>query len=414
MYPENTQPHILFDDDGICSGCRVHESRKKINWEDRKEQLAELLEEYKEKARGQEAAYDCIIPVSGGKDSHFQTDLIKNEYGLDPLLVTYNHAFNTRIGMRNLRNLVEKFGCDLIRYTSNPESIRRIAQYMVRKTGDFTWHYHSGITTFPIQAAVKYEIPLIIWGEEGYRDKAGMYNVDDMVEFTQKQRQEHEMRGFEPQDVLDDPESEKWGITRTDLAPFVYPSDSAIEQVGVRGLYLDNYISWDSHLQTVDMINRFDFGTYPLGCHQSGRTFLNYSEIDDATNGVHDYMKFLKFGYGRATDHVSREIRHGRMTREEGIELVKRYDPQRPKDFEFVLDFLDMSEQEFLESIEHLRDSRIWEQDEDGKWYRKDSVENHVEEPGVDAAQLSERSDAHWTDIANPIEDYGDREFITL
>lgn len=413
VYPANTRPSISFDDQGVCGGCRAFEARDEIDWEEGKQALASLLDEFKEKAKAQEAPYDCIIPVSGGKDSHYQTHLIKNVFGLDPLLVTYNHAFNTKLGLRNLRNLVEKFGCDLLRFTSNRETIRKITKYMLPKVGDVTWHYHAGIMTFPIRAAVMYKTPLIIWGESGYRYKMGMWEQGETVEFSREVRREHDMRGLEPEDILNDEEAQKLGITKTDLAPFEYPSDSEIKEVGVRGIYLDNFLNWDSHKQAKQMIEGYDFGTHPPGVHQSGRTFLNYSETDDAANGTHDYLSFLKFGYGRATHHASREIRHGRMTREEAIELVMKYDHLKPPDFGFFLSFLDMTEQEFLDSIEHLRDPEIWEKDSNGEWHRTDTIANHIDDPGIDEARLS-TTDEHYTDISSPVTDFKDEDMIIL
>ena len=172
-YPENAQPSIIFDEHGVCSGCRVVESRPSIDWAERERWLVELLDEYKAKAKAAKNPYDCIIPVSGGKDSHYQAYLMKVKYGMNPLLVTYNHLFNTKVGLRNLENMFSKFSCDLIRFSSNPDSVRKIARYMLEKVGDVTWHYHAGIMTFPIQIAVKYRIPLMIWGEEGFSELTG-------------------------------------------------------------------------------------------------------------------------------------------------------------------------------------------------------------------------------------------------
>ncbi len=170
LYPENAKPSIIFDEHGVCSGCRYHESRQKIDWSERQKKFEEILFKYKEEVRKKNQPYDCIIPVSGGKDSHYQVHLIKNVYGLNPLLVTYNHAFNTQLGVRNLNNLVDKLGCDLIRFTSNTHSVRKIARHMLKEVGDVTWHYHAGIRTFPFQVAVNYNIPLIIWGEHGFAE----------------------------------------------------------------------------------------------------------------------------------------------------------------------------------------------------------------------------------------------------
>ncbi len=389
VYPENAKPTIIFDEEGVCSGCRLQESRPKIqNWDERLQILKGLLKEYSAKARANGSPYDCIIPVSGGKDSHFQAYFIKNVLGYNPLFVTYNHGFNTKRGIRNLTNMLKQFNCDLLRFTSNPESVRKISRYMLRKVGDITWHYHAGIMTFPIKAAVMYKIPLIIWGEHGFAELVGMFNQDDMIEFSKKVRQEHSMRGFEPDDVLDDPDN--GGITKLDLAPFYYPSDEEIEAVGVRGIYLSNYISWDARAQTRMMIEKFGFET----AVSRERTYHLYDKLDDIhANGAHDYLKYLKFGYGRATDDASNDIRHGRMTREEGIEMVKKYDHVRPSDLDLFLKFVGMSEEEFMSCVEPMRDPKIWEKGRDGRWKVLDSVANHVKDPGVEKARIPQVAD---------------------
>jgi len=381
-YPANAKPDIIFDDQGVCSGCRVIESRVEIDWNERERWLRDLLEKYKALARENHRVYDCIIPVSGGKDSHYQTYLMKEVYGMNPLLVTYNHIFNTKLGMRNLTNLVKQFNCDLIRFTSNPQSVRKISRYMLETIGDVTWHYHAGIMTFPIQTAVKYQIPLMIWGEEGFSELTGMFNQDDMVEFTKKKRQEHDMRGFEPEDLISRDDND---LTARDLAPFFYPSDEQIEELGLRGIYLSNYISWNAKKQTEFIIENYGFETAQL----RDRTFNLYDKLEDIhANGVHDYLKYLKFGYGRATDDASTEIRHRRMTREEGIEMVMKHDPRRPADLDIYLDFMGMTETEFEGYVEHLRDPSIWEKGTGGAWQTKDNIGNHIHDPGVEEARV--------------------------
>lgn len=385
VYPANAKPDIIFDDQGVCSGCRLIESRPTVDWEERGKWLRTLLEENKARAREARRLYDCIIPVSGGKDSHYQVYLMKVVYGMNPLLVTYNHVFNTKLGIRNLTNIVKTFECDLLRFTSNPGAVRRISRWALHRMGDITWHYHAGIMTFPVQAAVKYRIPLMIWGEEGFSELVGMHSQDDMVEFTKKKRQEHSMRGFEPDDVLRDPLAIREGVTAHDLAPFFYPSDEEIEATGLRGIYLSNYVSWNAKKQTELMIEKYGFET----AQQRDRTFNLYDKLDDLhANGVHDYLKYLKFGYGRATDDASTEIRHRRMTREEGIEMVIQYDPVRPHDLDVYLNFVGMTEEEFMALVEPLRDLQIWEKMADGRWRVKDHAGNHINDPGVDAVRI--------------------------
>lgn len=373
VYPENAKPAIHIDQDGICSGCRTFEaktiSRGKIDWSARENRLAALLTEYSKSQRAKGNPYDCIIPVSGGKDSHYQTYVIRERYKLNPLLVAYNHAFNTPLGLRNLTNLVEVFDCNLVRFSTAPGAARRLAKYMLERIGDVTWHYHAGIMTFPVQAAVQYDVPLVVWGEEGFSELVGMYNLDDMVEFTKRKRREHSMRGIEPEELLG--EFQRW-----ELAPFFYPSDSDIERVGVRGIYLSNYLQWDGRTQAELMIEQYGFET----AQRPERTFNVYAKTDDIhANGLHDYLKYLKFGYGRATDDASNEIRHGRMTREQGIDMVTRYDDVRPSDMDIFLRAVDMTEPELLAAIEPMRDPQIWGKGSDGKWLRHDHIMYHAD-----------------------------------
>lgn len=390
VYPANAKPGIVIDDEGICSGCRTFEHKTifqdRIDWAGRRRKLKDLLNEYAEQQRAKNNPYDCIIPVSGGKDSHFQTWLIRKEFGLNPLLVTYNHTFNTPLGTRNLTNLVEKLDCNHVRFSTAPGAALRIAKYMLERVGDVTWHYHAGIMTYPIRAAVQYDVPLVVWGEEGFSELVGMHNLDDFVEFTKKKRQEHMMRGFEPEDLLDDPASP---LTRYDLAPFFYPSDEEIERVGVRGIYLSNYVSWNAREHAEFAIRELGFES----AQKQERTFNIYAKTDDIhANGLHDYLKYLKFGYGRATDDASNEIRHGRMTREQGIEMVMRHDHVRPYDMDLFLAKSGMRETELLKMIEPMRDPAIWERDPKGDWRVKDHVGNHLNDPGVELARLPQVS----------------------
>ncbi len=382
VFPANARPGIVFDDEGVCSGCRLIESRAEIDWAERERWLSELFVEYRTRQKEKGNPYDCIIPVSGGKDSTYQTWVVKEKYGLNPLLVSYNHSFNTPLGIRNLTNLIDRLDCNLVRFTTAPGSAKRIAKYMLIKVGDVTWHYHAGIKTFPIRAAVQYDVPLIIWGEEGFSELVGMHNQDDFVEFSKKRRQEHDMRGFEPEDLLNEPGCE---LTEYDLAPFYYPSDKALERVGARGIFLSNYLPWNARAQTEFVIDNLGFETAQV----RERTFNIYDKLDDIhANGLHDYLKYLKFGYGRATDDAATEIRHGRMTREQGIEMVARYDHVRPSDLDIFLKASGMTEEEFMANVEPMRDPAIWAKDGNGEWRAKDCVANHLDDPEVAAVRV--------------------------
>jgi hypothetical protein len=224
------------------------------------------------------------------------------------------------------------------------------------------------------------------------------------------------MRGFEPEDVLEDPDNTD--ITVHDLGPFFYPSDEEIESVGVRGIYLSNFMSWNARKQTEFVIERYGFET----ALSRERTFNVYDKLDDIhANGTHDYLKYLKFGYGRATDDASTEVRHRRMSREEAIRMVAMYDPKRPSDLDIFLKFVGITEQEFEDSVERFRDKRIWEK-KDGVWKVKDSIANHVHDKGSEEAKLELIKDKQpFIKGANRPKDYPrndeipeDKEYVIL
>jgi len=371
LYPENAKPTIIFDDSGVCSGCRYHESRGhlEIDWVEREKILEQILDEARKIARVRGNSHDCIVPVSGGKDSHYQVWLLKKKYGMNPLLVTFNHCFNSPAGLRNLENLVEKSGCDMVRYTIGLDSVRRVGRHMLEKVGDITWHYHAGIYTYPFQVAVQYNIPLIVWGEHGFAELTGLVSMHDFVEFTRWSRKEHNMRGYEPQDLIG-----QNGITLSDVRPYIYPSDEDILQTEVRGIYLSNFVDWDAKRQGELMISEWGFSPVT---YERDRTFNLYAKIEDHANDVHDFQKYLKFGYGRATDDASMEIRHGRMTREEGMSTVQYYDHREPTSLQMYCDFLGITSDYFYSLVEKMRDPAIWKNDGNGVWIPQDAVWRH-------------------------------------
>ena len=368
LYPSNSKPTIIFDEEGICSGCRYHENRAnlEIDWEEREKIFLQIIDEAKKLKKIRGNSHDCIIPVSGGKDSHYQVWLLKEKYGLNPLLVTFNHGFNSSSGLRNLENLIEKSGCDAVRYTAGLDSVQKVSKFMLEEVGDLTWHYHAGIRTFPFQIAVKYNIPLVVWGEHGFAELTGIVSLEDFVEHTRWTRKEHDMRGYEPEDIIG-----KNNITANDIAPYIYPTDEEIEKSEVRGIYLSNFINWDAKAQSEKIIKTWNFS--PVS-YKRDRTFNLYSKIEDHANDVHDYLKYLKFGYGRTTDDASMEIRHGRMSREQGMELVKEYDSREPSSLESYCDFLGIKKSKFYSLVEEQRDSNIWQKSPDGVWRPKDAV----------------------------------------
>ncbi|MEA5616582.1 N-acetyl sugar amidotransferase [Cronbergia sp. UHCC 0137] len=372
VYPSSSAVPLMFDEQGVCSGCRIHEKRNSLDWQQRWQWLKELTSEYCSSSN-----YDIIIPVSGGKDSYFQTHIAVKELGLKPLLVTYHGNNYLPEGEYNLYRMREVFDCDHIIVRPSVDTLIKMNRIGFKLQGDMNWHGHCGIFTVPIQVAVRYKVPLILWGEHGFMDLGGMYSYNDFVEFTAKFRLEHALRGYDWYDFTDQGLEKlgksklKEGLKSKDLLWAKYPSDEEIDEVEVRGIYLSNFLNWDPNEHTKLVMDLY--GWRPAQ-QPFERTYRQMSNLDDMhENGIHDYLKFVKFGYGRGSDHASKDIRGGIMTREEGIEMVRKYDHVKPRrDLERWLKYVNMTEAEFDYICDTFRDSRVW-QIEKGQWV-KDNI----------------------------------------
>ena len=372
LYTTDTDMKLFFDERGFCTGCQNSEyARNKVNWDVNLEKLKTLFKENK----NHNSKYDVLIGVSGGKDSYFQTHLCKNILGLNPLLVTYYGNNFTEDGEYNLRRMKEVFDCDHIIYKPPEDVLIKMNILGFYVQGDMNWHNHCGIMTYPIQQAVKHKIKIILWGEHGYMDRAGMYSYDDFVEFTKKYRKEHDLRGFDWYDFTDDGLEKngfsqfKMGLTKNDLSWAIYPTDKDIFNIGVRGIYAQNYVYWNGHKNAELSEKLYGWRKYSK---EFQRTYRKISNLDDMhENGAHDYLKFIKFGYGRGTDHSTKDIRLGYMSRDEGIEMVKKYDHVRPtEDLKRWFEYTNVSEDEFNQHSDKFRDSRKWFIKKN-KWFKK-------------------------------------------
>lgn len=372
VYPSSSATPLAFDKNGVCSGCRTHEQKISIDWVKRWQWLKELTDEYRSNDN-----YDIVIPVSGGKDSYFQTHIAVKELGLKALLVTYHGNNYLPEGEYNLYRMREVFDCDHIIVRPSVDTLIKMNRIGFKLQGDMNWHGHCGIFTVPIQVAVRYKVPLILWGEHGFMDLGGMYSYNDLVEFTAKFRLEHALRGYDWNDFTDDGlerlgrSALKEELTNKDLLWAKYPSDDEIDEVGVRGIYLGNFVNWEANEHSKLVIEKY--GWEPAR-QPFERTYRQISNLDDMhENGIHDYLKFIKFGYGRGSDHACKDIRAGVMTREQGIEMVRKYDHVKPRrDLERWLKYVDMTEDEFDRICNTFRDPRVW-RIENGQWV-KDNI----------------------------------------
>jgi N-acetyl sugar amidotransferase len=366
VYPGVAATPLTFDQDGVCSGCRTHEEQKSVDWAARERMFRELCDDYRSRDGKR---HDCLIPVSGGKDSFYQVHLLKKVYGMNPLLVTYNENNETEVGKRNIQRMKEVFGCDYINVTPSIDALKKMNRIGFRKMGDPDMHAHMGINAVPIQIAVRYGVPLIIWGEHGFMNLGGMHSYKDMVEYTARYRKEHLLRGYDWQDFVGEE-----GLKERDLLWAKYPDDEEIERVGIRGVFISNFFGWNQHVHTKLMVELYGFEFNPIPFDRTYARDANLNNIHD--NGVHDYMKYVKFGYGRVSDHVSRDIRNGILTRDNGIALVRQYEGVVPGDLARWLDYVGMTRTEFEEITDSFRDPRVWVLNEYGQWI-KDNVWDH-------------------------------------
>lgn len=357
--------HLTFDEEGICSGCRTHEEKDVLDWPARGEILRKIFNSYRSHSRRN---YDCVVPVSGARDSHFIVHTVKNVYGMNPLLVTYNKHFNTAVGINNLANLRIKFDCDILIQTINPETVKKLTRATLRRFGSIYWHCIAGQTVFPVQIAVRLKIPLVVWGAHQGLDQVGMFSHLDEVEMSRKYRKDHDLMGYEAEDLVDAFDH----IDHADVIPYAYPDNKEIEQVGVRGIYLGNYIRWDSKVQHELMIKNYGYQT-----GVQTRTFDTYHDVDCWNySDIHDYIKWIKYGYGTVVDHACREIRLGRLTREHAYKLIMNHITKQPRHLGLFLEWLGITKNSFWFLIDQHRSENHWERNLEWEWIWKPNVIN--------------------------------------
>ena len=308
----STKPDLKIDQLGKCSACSAFEDRKSIDWNKREEEFIHILNKYKSQDGN---SWDCIVPVSGGKDSTVQVLKIL-ELGFNPLCVTSSTCHLSDIGRKNIEN-IKNFGVDYIEISPNKEIRRKLNRIGLETLGDISWPEHVGIFTIPVRAAVDFNVPLLIWGENSQNEYGGPAAAQESSILNRRWLEE--FGGLLGMRVADLPDL--YGIASRDLIPYNYPSDQELERVGVTGLFLGHYFEWDG---LSNYISAQANGFTTFGSTIEG-SIVDYENLDNLHTGIHDYFKFLKFGFGRATDIASLHIRRGRISRKQGLDLVKKH-----------------------------------------------------------------------------------------
>ena len=358
----DTRPRIVFDDGGVCNACHTAAAKKDIDWDARR---AEFLD-YVEKFRPKDGPYDCIVPLSGGKHSSAIAWKLKFEFGLNPLLVTFSPLMPNDVAVHNREEMI-RAGFDHLMVRANQKVSRHLSRRFFIERGDPKIHWNAGVNSVPVQTAVNYKVPLIFYAEHGESEYGGRVlseehrKIRDFAEVL-----EHQI-GDDPYNWMDEVVDEK------DLAPYVYPDLEQVEEIGVKALYFAYFFRW-SMKENYDYIkDKIDFRLAENG--RTDGTFTNFDSLDDKIDNLYYHMQFIKFGFGRAVRDACRMIQNNQMTREEGLELARKYDAEFPKTFhDEHLDYLSLSEAEFVETIDKHRDPQIWNK-RGNEWALKVPVE---------------------------------------
>ncbi|MEN9417821.1 MAG: hypothetical protein RI988_1441 [Pseudomonadota bacterium] len=386
---------LVIDAEGICSGCRVHEEKDRLDWRERWERLTRLVAPYRSTSGEQ---YDCIVPVSGAGDSYYIVHLVKERLGLNPLLVAYNKYFNTPLGIRNLAHLRIRFDCDIVQQNVNPRSVKKITRTTLREVGSMYWHCLAGQSVFPVQTAVRHRIPLIIWGAHQGLEQVGMYSHEDEVEMSRRHRKDHDLLGREADDLLTLFDT----LKEEDIWQYRYPDDAALAAVGVRGIYLGNYVRWDPKAQHEQMVASHGYRSASVA-----RTFETFDHVDCWNYmDLHDQMKLFRHGYSKVTDHATREIRHGRITRAQGLALVRRHEQAPLQHLDKFCQWLGVDPGGLQFLLDRQRNPLWWQPEGHGQW-RFNGWSTRVTEPtaAVDGAGFE----------ANDRLDHGERaRYVTV
>ena len=357
LYSSDHPLGIVINDDGICSGCKIHEEKDFLDWDERFKKLERIVSNYRNRKCEN---YDCIVPVTGANDSYYIVHVVKNILGLNPLLVSYNKYYNTPLGIKNLANLRIQFNCDIIYQNVNPLSVKKITRKTLREFGNIYWPILAGQTVFPVQTAIRYKIPLIIWGAHQGLEQVGMFSHLNEVEMTRRYRKDHDLFNYEANDLIL-PHDE---LVKTDLWQYQYPTDIDLSENNVRGIYLGNYIRWDPKEQHEKMIDKYGYLTSSFS-----RTFETYDYVDCYNYmNLHDLLKLYKHGYSKVTDHASREIRFGRISRQQGLNLVRKHQLNEPEYLELFTDWLGIEKKGLSLIMDQFRNQKFWKKISHRKW----------------------------------------------
>ncbi len=391
LTPE-THEAISFDEQGVCNVCRQNEyKQEKIDWEKREEDLERILAEYRNKYD-----YDCIVPFSGGKDSTYILWVLVKKYRLKPLVVSYDHGFYRPTLEENKKRTFRKLGVDVLTFSTNWQIVKKLMLVSMKQTGDFCWHCHSGIFAYPMQVAIKYQVPLVIWGEPS-AEYTSHYTYEQVEEVNEERFNQVTNLGINSADMLkllDDPT-----VDERDLRPYAYPKLEDLMRLNYRSFCLGSYIPWDVKKQVEIIKSELDWREEEVEGVPPG---YGYEKIECAMQGIRDYLKYIKRGYARTSHLTSIDIRNNRISRETAISLVNEYEGKRPASLEVFLDYVGISEKEFNEiALSQLikpnecdpkildKGNELWDQK---LWYKENTPNKSIRELAIENQRLQKEN----------------------
>ncbi|MFH1800833.1 MAG: N-acetyl sugar amidotransferase [Candidatus Omnitrophota bacterium] len=342
-----TYETIEFDSQGICNICHQQEYKQgNIDWKERRNQFDQLIAKHRGKYD-----YDCIVPFSGGKDSTYTLCFLVKEYKLKPLVIRFDHGFFRPKLEEYANKTFRSLGVDVLKFTPNWKVVKKLMLESLIRKGDFCWHCHTGIYSYPMHIAIKFKVPLILWGEPSAEYTAYYDYKEKNIEMVDEERFNRFINlGLNAEDMLGMITSLEDPVDPRDLIPYTYPKMSELRKIGCHSTCLGSYIPWNVKENVLyfqkylpwwkgDEVEGMPSDLYP------------YEKIECFMQGIRDYIKYIKRGYGRVSQMSTLDIRHGRMTREDALLLIRNYEGKKPRTLPIFLDYLGLTEDQFNEIV---------------------------------------------------------------
>lgn len=356
-----------FDAEGICDACLVADQKNQINWKIRQESLLRLLDEF----RGKTKPYDCVIPGSGGKDSFFTAHVLKEKFGMSPLLATWQPIRYTQYGLNQYFNWVDAIGADSVSFKANPDLMKLLTRLSFFNLLHPFQTFILGQKNYAPKIALRYGIQLIFYGESPAEYGNGLTEFKNQEMnpeyYSLDSYKDVKLAGIELKELESD-----FGIDRDALEAFLPLERKNLKNTNLRYLYLSHFLKWDPQENFYYAAKRLGFRPRP---YSSEGTYTRYASFDDKIDDLHYFTTHIKFGIGRATYDASQEVRNGHITREDAVNLVKQFDGNTPSRYlNEITDYLEISLEEFFATCDKFRSPHLWEITKDGRPKLKHAV----------------------------------------